>query len=131
MPQQLVFVSTDDSARVRPSERRLIRRHCMQQKNKKPDSRRSKREAARAVIRDSHQFEKQDQDHQLGSKPNPTEDRSASPLALSAESGRKNASRIRDMIPPPPPSDWALFHFAEELDTISQKMMHQCTYDSR
>ncbi|KXJ86023.1 hypothetical protein Micbo1qcDRAFT_168844, partial [Microdochium bolleyi] len=46
--QQLVFVPTDGAARISSEEQRqLIRRHCMQGKNKRPDSRRSKREAAR------------------------------------------------------------------------------------
>jgi hypothetical protein len=49
MPQQFAFVPTNGSGVIGSAERQLIRRHCMRQKNKQPNSRRSKREAARVV----------------------------------------------------------------------------------
>ncbi|KAH8698534.1 hypothetical protein BGW36DRAFT_406490, partial [Talaromyces proteolyticus] len=108
MPQQqLAFVLTDSSAKVLSSERQLIRRHCMRLKNKQPGSRRSKREAARATDRYySPKAERQDQ-------------------VLSRGEKRRQASNEHNALPPPSPSDWALFQFQEELDASSQKMMHQ------
>jgi hypothetical protein len=127
MPQQLAFVPTDGSARIRTPERQLIRHHCMRQKNKQPGSRRSKREAARAAAGYSRKFEKQDQESSSGPQPIPTRDQVVSRSELSAGEGRKQASSRQDTVPPPPPSDWALFQFPEELDISSQNLMHQCT----
>ena len=126
MPKQLVFVATDSSARIGSSERQIIRRHCMRQKNKQPGSRRSKREAARATAEYSRKAEKQDQKSGSGSEPILPEDRVASRSELSAREGRRQVSN-KQWIVPSPPSDWALFQFPEELDVSSQKLMHQCT----
>jgi hypothetical protein len=126
MPQQLAFVATDSSARIGSSERQIIRRHCMRQKNKQPGSRRSKREAARATTKYSRKSKKQDKKSNSGPEPIPTEDRVASPSELSSREGRSQVSN-KQWIVPSPPSDWALFQFPEELDAFSQKLMHQCT----
>jgi hypothetical protein len=126
MPQQLAFVATDSSARIGSSERQIIRRHCMRQKNKQPGSRRSRREAARATAEYSGESEKQHQES--NSKPEPilTEERVTSRSELSAREGRRHVS-YKQCIVSSPPSDWALFQFPEELDVFSQKLMHQCT----
>jgi hypothetical protein len=126
MPQQLAFVATDSSARIGSSERQIIRRHCMRQKNKQPGSRRSKREAARATAEYSRKAEKQDQKSGSGPEPISTEDRVASRSELSTREERSQVSN-KQCIVPSPPSDWALFQFPEELDVFSQKLMHQCT----
>jgi hypothetical protein len=108
MPQQLAFVATDSSARIGSSERQIIRRHCMRQKNKQPGSRRSKREAARATAEYSRKAEKQDRKSGFGPEPIPSEDRVASRSELSAREGRRQVSN-KQWIMPSPPLDWALF----------------------
>ncbi len=126
MPQQLAFVPTDGAARVPPSERLLIRRHCMRQINKQPGSRRSKREASRAAAVYSRK-EKKDRENVSGQQLILADGRVAVRSELVTGGGRKQASDEYDSLPPPPPSDWALFQFPEELDGVSQKLMHQCT----
>ncbi|KAK9351077.1 hypothetical protein V1523DRAFT_417882 [Lipomyces doorenjongii] len=125
MPQRLVFVLTDGSARIRSPERQLIRRHCMRHKNKQPDSRRSRREAARVAAGYSRKFEKHDQKSSSGPQPIPPEDRDVSGSEMSAGERRRQASDEQGTVPPPPPSDWALFQFPEVLDMPSQELMHQ------
>jgi len=98
----------------------------MRQRNKQPGSRRSKREAARAAPRYLCKFEKQDQKSSSGLQPVSTKDRVASRSELSAGEGQGQASNKQGIMPLPPPSDWALFQFPEELDVFSQKLMHQC-----
>jgi len=126
MPQQLAFVLTDGSARIRSPERQLIRHHCMRRRNKQPGSRRSKREAARGTAGYLRKLEK-DRESTSGPLLVVVNDGVAFRSNLSAEEGRKQASSPQGTLPPPPPSDWALFQFPEELDVFSQKLMHQCT----
>jgi hypothetical protein len=83
----------------------------MREKNKQPGSRRSKREAARAAAGEWAEHSRK----QRGRKS--ITDRNA------LHSERKQAYRLPL---PPPPSDWALFRFPEELDVFSQELMHQC-----
>ncbi|KAM0811463.1 hypothetical protein AB5N19_11819 [Seiridium cardinale] len=123
MPQ-FAFVATDDSARVRPSERLVIRRHCMRQKNKQPGSRRSKREAAREAAEFLRRSEVHDRESSSGLGLIPAKDQFASRPYLTASEGRRQGSDPANLAPPPP-SDWALFSFPEELDVSSQKLMHQ------
>ncbi|KAH6655158.1 hypothetical protein BKA67DRAFT_559633 [Truncatella angustata] len=124
MPQQFAFVATDDFARIRSAERQLIRRHCMRQKNKQPDSRRSKREAARASAKSPRNHLNQDERSSLRPEPIPIEALVVSHSEECTMRGQKQVSN-HDQIAPPLPSDWALFEFPEKLDVVSQKLMHQ------
>lgn len=49
MPNNFVFVATDEHGKAKKSDTLLIRSHCMQGKNKRANSRRSKREAKHAA----------------------------------------------------------------------------------
>ncbi|KAJ4247439.1 hypothetical protein NW762_013114 [Fusarium torreyae] len=122
MPQQLAFVITDNSGGIGSSERQLIRRHCMQQKNKQPGSRRSKREAARAAAKPPRESRPDDQvvTHSADgvSARNTVQPPSAS---VSKEHSRLF---IKQCILPSP-SDWALFPFPEGLEPPAQKLMHE------
>ncbi|KAL2059805.1 hypothetical protein VTL71DRAFT_10189 [Oculimacula yallundae] len=131
MPRRLVFVPTDEAGTIQSAERQLIRRHCMQQKNKKTDSRRSIREAARAAS--LHDPE----NHELScivssplvpvaSTTNSTHSHSKSHARERPKQMLSEASSRRSIIPSPPPSDWALFQFPGNLEVSSQKLMHQC-----
>lgn len=122
MSQKLAFVITDGSGRIGSSDRQLIRRHCMRQKNKQPGSRRSKREAARAAAQPSHEprLEKQEID-------NPS-DRISVRNRVAPPPAQVQLFVERCILPPP--SDWALFHFPEGLDISAQKSMHQCSWCS-
>jgi len=101
MLQQFAFVPTDGSAVIGSAERKLVRRHCMRQKNRKPNSRRSKREAARVAAETSQVVCRS---------------------GFLAETEQRQAF----CIPSAPPSDWALFPFPEALAVPSQKLMHEC-----
>jgi hypothetical protein len=99
--QLFAFVPTDGPTGIGSAERQLIRRHCMRQRNKQPNSRRSKREAARTAAGT----------FQVVSLP-----------GVLAETERMQPF----CVPSAPPSDWALFPFPEALDVPSQKLMHEC-----
>ncbi|KAJ3463436.1 hypothetical protein MRS44_008222 [Fusarium solani] len=117
MPQQLAFVMADGSGRIGSPERQLIRRHCMRQKNKKPGSRRSKREAARAASQLPRESRPEDQ------KINNCSDRLSVRNRVAPSPAQTQLFVKRCILPPP--SDWALFHFPEGLDISAQKLMHQ------
>jgi hypothetical protein len=139
MSKQFAFVvaPTDgSSASIAASERLKIRRHCMQKKNKRPDSRRSKRESARksassATASESIGIsEKQDRVGRgsCHSQPPPTRSAVLPPTMPARDSAMSSAYAPSYKLAISPPSDWALFRFAEEMDWTSQKMMHQCTW---
>ena len=127
MSKQLLFVPTDGSAKIRPTERKLIRRHCMQDRNKQPGSRRSKREAARVVAATRHELEKRGRYRDYEGASSLSTGSTALCSDLLTGDGRRHASDDQSTVPPSPPSDWALFRFSEELDVHSQALMHQCT----
>lgn len=121
MSQRFVFVETDNGGKVRSAERQTVRRHCMRLKNKQAGSRRSSREAARqewhqAAI-DCRESAQGPHSVSLGRR-----------LASHAEQQVGEALRYEGRLPPAPPSDWALFQFAEVMGRRSQKVMHQCAY---
>ncbi|KAH8660013.1 hypothetical protein BX600DRAFT_53059 [Xylariales sp. PMI_506] len=141
---QIAFVPTDPLARFTILERQLIRRHCMLGKNKQPGSRRSRREAAKAVaaaapkaddgggvVREQEEEQKQDSVERDTTQPKtmatPASSwvRARTAWCHPGESQEKKTFERRDRLPPPPPSDWALFRFPEELDDVSQLMLHK------
>lgn len=128
MPQQLTFVITDGSGRIRPSERQLIRQRCMQQKNKQPDSRRSKREAARAAAKPPRESGPEDQVVNYSTDGASARSRVQPPSASVSEWPRGRLFIKRCIIPSP--SDWALFPFPEGLEPAAQKLMHECMQPS-
>ncbi|KAH8886447.1 hypothetical protein GQ53DRAFT_750700 [Thozetella sp. PMI_491] len=111
MPQELAFVTTDGFARIGSPERLLIRSHCMRGKNKQSGSRRVRREAVRAESGKPVNPKKQE--------PDSVAKRSPSRIGTAAARRRPN------LMPLPPPSDWALFSFPTELDSSSQELMHK------
>ncbi|RMJ15095.1 hypothetical protein CDV36_005249 [Fusarium kuroshium] len=119
MSQQLAFVITDGSGRIGSSERQLIRRHCMRQKNKQPGSRRSRREAARAAARISPESRSEVQGVTHLSDGLVSRDR----VVPSSRSDQKTLLIKQCILPSPP--DWALFPFPEGLDHSTQKLMHE------
>lgn len=123
MPQQLTFVITDGSGRIGSSERQLIRQRCMQQKNKQPGSRRSKREAARAAAKPPRESGSEDQVATHSTDGASARSRVQPPSASLSEGQR--GLFIRQCILPSP-SDWALFPFPEGLEPPAQKLMHEC-----
>lgn len=125
MTQQLAFIATDNSGRIRYSERQLIRSHCMRRRNKNPGSRRSKREAARAAAGYSSESKEQGRKISFGPEPISTKDLVTSQSTLSVRESQSKAAN-QECILSLPRSDWALFAFPEELGIYSQKLMHQC-----
>lgn len=118
----LIFVTTDGSAKVSASQRRLIRSHCMREKNKQPQSRRSRREARKlqAVVKEDRRASGVEPAHSDASEKQEQEQKQQKQvlnedLALAPVVG----------IPPPPPSDWALIKFPVETDRTSQMLFHQ------
>ncbi|KPM36274.1 hypothetical protein AK830_g10297 [Neonectria ditissima] len=123
MSQQLAFVIADGSGRIGSSERQLIRRHCMRQKNKQPGSRRSTREAARAAAEVSNESRQGDQRVNHLSDGLSARDRVVPSSATYASEEQRGL--VAEQCVLPMPSDWALFHFPEELDFPAQELMHQ------
>ncbi|RSL60407.1 hypothetical protein CEP53_005437 [Fusarium sp. AF-6] len=119
MSQKLAFVITDGSGRIGSSERQLIRRHCMRQKNKQPGSRRSRREAARAAAELSSESRLEIQGVTHSSDRLVSRDR-----VVPSSTSEKKSLVIKQCILPSP-SDWALFPFPEGLDHSAQKLMHE------
>jgi hypothetical protein len=115
----LVFVTTNGTAQVPISQRGLIRSHCMREKNKQPQSRRSKREARRLQAAAAKENEKAPS---TGSTPT-----SLSVANKSKQGGANERLAVaRTRVPPAPPSDWALIKLPVELDRTSQKLFHRC-----
>lgn len=112
-PLQFAFVPTDGQAKIRGPERQLIRHHCMRAKNKQPGSRRSRLEnAAKEVLeKEKERMLKTDTD-----------------VSVLEDALQHTARTGYEVLVRPPPSDWALFRFAEELELPSQKLMHQCEF---
>ena len=130
MPNQLVFVATDGLGRLQSADRQVIRRHCMLGKNKQRTSRRGKREAAQATDGSSRTAEKHDK--ALEWQLTPSQRAAVTASEVEPRPGRSMGEWRRDVasgqvcVPPPPPSDWALFRFPEELDILGQELMHKC-----
>ncbi|KAH6964637.1 hypothetical protein DER45DRAFT_153573 [Fusarium avenaceum] len=122
MPQQLTFVISDGSGRIGSSERQLIRQRCMQQKNKQPDSRRSKREAARAAAKPPRESGPEDEVVNHSTDGASARSRVQPPSASVSEEQRGLFTRQCIL---PSPSDWALFPFPEGLEPPAQKLMHE------
>lgn len=129
---QLAFVLTDKDAGIQTSQRELIRRHCMRGKNKKPDSRRSRREARRAGVAAADVAATPLESSQAR-KDEGFAEGTGRPILSKGLSKRHNVSigHLRrfmkhDTVPFPIASDWALFPFVISIDTKSQAFLHKC-----
>jgi hypothetical protein len=129
---QLTFVLTDQDAGMRTSQRGLIRRHCMRGKNKKPDSRRSRREARRAAAAATDVAVaplESSQTRKDGGFAEGTQGPILSqglPKRQKIPAGHLNSLIRHDQVPFPIASDWALFPFVINIDTKSQAFLHKC-----
>lgn len=133
MSQTLVFVATDGAGKLTACERKIVRRHCVRGKNKKPTSRRSRREAARSTAVSKPGLEPtcalHDQDFATTPTPKPT--RAAAPPAPSSSTTIALHSCIHGSGVGNPTCplalDLALVTFASPLEATSQKLVHECT----
>lgn len=116
----LVFVTTDGSAKVPRSQRGIIRSHCMREKNKQPQSRRSRREARRllAAAKES-ESEKASDVSSITSATSDTASQTQLPAAQAV-----HIEHVK--LPVAPPPDWALIRFPLEMDRTSQMHFHRC-----
>jgi hypothetical protein len=134
----LAFVVTDRDARIQPSQRQLIRRHCMQEKNKKPDSRRSKRDARRAAA-PSVTVAAESTTNPWSCENRSSTDGGATELRIHEKRPRGQNHQLicqkpsvkgwddnSVAIPASPPSDWVVFPFAAKLDTRSHNLLNKC-----
>ncbi|KAH8655881.1 hypothetical protein BX600DRAFT_470463 [Xylariales sp. PMI_506] len=125
MSQQFAFVLTDSFARIPVPGHAIVRRHCARHKNKRSGSRRSRREAARAAAAEQLQ-KSEEQPEEL----RPTiigEFSSRKDIVSRSEllTSQRSRQGFKEIVAPAPPSDWALFPFAETLDIFSQRLMHR------
>ncbi|CAH0037058.1 unnamed protein product [Clonostachys rhizophaga] len=124
MSAQFAFVPTDGSTMIHSPLRKLIRHHCMKGRNKLPNSRRARQTArkTRRAMKDKPECNRQRKIHPRPTTNNVSQARWR-PEWPGAESCNQTAQQ--PAVPPPPPSDWALFRFPGELDAVSQELMHK------
>lgn len=128
MPAQFAFVPTDGSTMIQSPLRKLIRHHCMKERNKQPNSRRA-RQTARKTRRD--QKDKPEYNRHREIFPRPTTNNVSQARRRPEWPGGESCNQTAQQpaVPPPPPSDWALFRFPGELDAVSQELMHKCQWN--
>lgn len=124
MKKGVVFVQADAAGKIQPRERLLVRHYCALGRNKRPQSRRSRREATRAAERSTSRADSRLASSGLQSE---SQDSSLHPGSDPSQLFPSRGTMVGTTpVPSPPPSDWALFPFSEELDVRSQEMMHKC-----
>ncbi|VUC29906.1 unnamed protein product [Clonostachys rosea] len=118
MSAQLAFVLADGSGNIQPAERRLIRHHCMQKRNKQLGSRRSRREDALVKAGQWLKAEAEARNKHVRQQ-------KATLAYVPPKQETQHPTYEIEPAPIPAPSDWALFTFPKELDDFNQGLLHQ------
>ena len=123
MSEQFAFITLDKLGKPHSVDRRLIRSHCMQGKNRHEGLRRSAKQVPGTSVL-SHQPCLTQIGPSVGGDHTIREDQSYSPSEIIIP--KDGNVVVTTKLPRPPPPDVGLIPFAECLDMHSQKLLYQC-----
>ena len=130
-PEGFAFVSADHRGLPRPTDRRLIRSHCMRGKNKRQQAKASSKPLELDPRRGTHRVP------DVSKTPNAAIEEqhpttllswNASMVDTITEQQRIKAVLSHSVVPLPSPHDLSLIRLVVELDTRSQALLFKCQF---